>query len=74
MSIEQIKNLIANTIKVQPGGGPMEPTCIPSLALKALMHSTCHVAINAQNSSNLMERATQNSMLRISLAKMHPRR
>ena len=42
-------------------------TYIPSLTPRGLTHFACPMAINLQNSSNLLQRITQNSMLHITL-------
>jgi len=56
--IEQIQNLISNTVKAQLGGVPTKPTYTPSLTPRGLMHFSCLAAINLQNFSSLMEMAT----------------
>ena len=58
MTIEQIQDLIANTVKAQLGEVRIELTYTPILTSRGLMRSACFVVINLLNSTNLMEKAT----------------
>ena len=66
LSVQQLQEMIANSIKTQ-NGGPAHSLCIPNHIQIGSTISECRMDTNHSNSNSLMERVIQDNKLLTSL-------